>query len=1110
MNEYEWFAESFQSRPFDAEEPWSFSHDKSDQKKNDAPRELNQERSLQPDNEENACSSQTKQTIPSQNCLPCDESDTKLFSLETLSSTDSFHDVSNTSPMNHIWDQEETLIQWGVKTFPQQSLFQEQYKLYLNYVSAYGLTGRALVLRYKLLQWAAEKQVETQEFLPDDPTSLEFAAESSNHSKSETWIEEEEEDDGRPKDDDDDGIRHAPTCVMNESQLEILDVYGQKKNKNYVPVKKTHVSKATMVASPVSGIFLLYCAHFVLARSFVTQATPTTPSLGDDAFHRDTTPGTLSTMFDSKLCMNHPQDAPLVSSSPLFSHDANRAHLTNETSTSHQYNDNDDNDSLNHHAQQHPQHLQQQKPKKQKGQRHHQVPWLNNGHPYCLAKIKCLRKPGHNGVVGTATHPIEIEAHIIESFCTSKKIVFIMPESTQIYDFPRKYMQSYNSIHWYLPLDLKSRKHMVPPTPTCAYTLEYPEDNSIQVSPEKRWYRRVFTVGIGIDLNNPHDRVQMEVYGFESCDEFNQFIARCNYKIEPVDGTGKKKKYKTTALVSEWKQVLTLFKQHNHYVKVMNIKHRALDIYFTTVAEFKKQAKELVDRKLIQEKVPIKDWIKDVKAPLWTFVMYELNARKVRGFEDAKLQQFKKVMYNRGPALTWEQMVQLWDAYYWVHLAPEKRPEFQTVIDWYKEHGRYPVLKKPYERTGYNSGRTCRGKCRNFRGPKMEKYRQRIWESPWCKPDENQQFVPKPRRMRGGKRMHDISRQLYEQLCQIMDHSDDDVDNLDDWCNNDSKKKDDGVELMTDAMEWSSETKHNNTTSDSLLSTTGSFGDPYNDESWKCILQDESDEQEESKLSPCLSAPNDTVTMVSVKQEQVENCESSVQNMVVKTEALAVQKPSRVLGKRKSSVDQSDDKDQQEHAKRARKQLPQLDGDKESVTVVSSDTVAAAVVVKQDHADSACHENAPQSAENTLSNNVNDGDIMDDGIDDDEINSYIIQDPKTKMIRKYLWKERDRLLALIEELRNEKRAMGLHVGKGRKPKRPPPVLTETQLARVAQIDQEIKNHNISIRAIRNQMNSMTTDASKRPKRSKKKTFDSSLLVVIPNNPMHTNVAAMVE
>ena len=98
--------------------------------------------------------------------------------------------------------------------------------------------------------------------------------------------------------------------------------------------------------------------------------------------------------------------------------------------------------------------------------------------------------------------------------------------------------------------------------------------------------------------------------------------------------------------------------------------------------------------------------------------------------------------------MTYEQTEQLKNAFYWVHIAKQKRPEFQCVIDYYEKFGRYAKLKKPYERNGYNCGRSAKGPCRNFRGAKAEKYNQRKHLSPWCKLDENQRYIAAQKKQR--------------------------------------------------------------------------------------------------------------------------------------------------------------------------------------------------------------------------------------------------------------------------------------------------------------------------------------------------------------------------
>jgi hypothetical protein len=104
-------------------------------------------------------------------------------------------------------------------------------------------------------------------------------------------------------------------------------------------------------------------------------------------------------------------------------------------------------------------------------------------------------------------------------------------------------------------------------------------------------------------------------------------------------------------------------------------------------------------------------------------------------------------IYDRGPLLGEKQTVQLYDAYYWVHLAPvnERKPEYMQILEWYELHGKLAVLRAPYERNGKSIGRSTKTKKRNF--PEVRQAIYRIDKSPYVYKDDKGHYVM-------GKRSH--------------------------------------------------------------------------------------------------------------------------------------------------------------------------------------------------------------------------------------------------------------------------------------------------------------------------------------------------------------------
>jgi len=202
-----------------------------------------------------------------------------------------------------------------------------------------------------------------------------------------------------------------------------------------------------------------------------------------------------------------------------------------------------------------------------------------------------------------------------------------------------------------------------------------------------------------------------------------------------------------------------LFESHGYIVRQKAIARRKLSVKFLSVDELQKQAEEYVDKQLVilsssstsvqQHAVSScvggmvstptntttvtattaslhEKMVQPLCQPLRSFVIQELCKRGSPMYTEEWIQAHKAHMRTRGPSLTPEQHIQALNAYYWARMATPHLPEYdayEQVIDFYKSAGLDVYLKKPYQRTGENRGRSsASGLLRTMRGIRARLY----------------------------------------------------------------------------------------------------------------------------------------------------------------------------------------------------------------------------------------------------------------------------------------------------------------------------------------------------------------------------------------------------
>lgn len=89
--------------------------------------------------------------------------------------------------------------------------------------------------------------------------------------------------------------------------------------------------------------------------------------------------------------------------------------------------------------------------------------------------------------------------------------------------------------------------------------------------------------------------------------------------------------------------------------------------------------------------------MRNLSQPVWSFVAEQLCLRGSNVFSRVQMDALLAAgsLFTCGPPLTEEQHLQIVDAYYWSHIAPEKRLEFLPVVEAYQNAGVNICLKKP-------------------------------------------------------------------------------------------------------------------------------------------------------------------------------------------------------------------------------------------------------------------------------------------------------------------------------------------------------------------------------------------------------------------------------
>jgi hypothetical protein len=155
-------------------------------------------------------------------------------------------------------------------------------------------------------------------------------------------------------------------------------------------------------------------------------------------------------------------------------------------------------------------------------------------------------------------------------------------------------------------------------------------------------------------------------------------------------------------------------------VKDGMFRERALHIGPMGAALLKREAEALVDRcrasGLGEDAIVL-----SAEMPLRTYVIMRLAELGSKCYNNAYLAnpRYRDMFKDRGPRhLSPEQTVQLSDAFYWVHLAPEGQrvKKFEEVIRFYQQRGVDVRLNKPHVKSGASVGRTSEsGALRSFK-----------------------------------------------------------------------------------------------------------------------------------------------------------------------------------------------------------------------------------------------------------------------------------------------------------------------------------------------------------------------------------------------------------
>jgi hypothetical protein len=156
--------------------------------------------------------------------------------------------------------------------------------------------------------------------------------------------------------------------------------------------------------------------------------------------------------------------------------------------------------------------------------------------------------------------------------------------------------------------------------------------------------------------------------------------------------------------------------ENQHYMKLYNYNSGQTEIWPFPLASDADTTRQF---SLALTEEPLRSYLVDY--------YYRESTRK-RGLEspashptnadaDEWLYRFReqKDTYHKTCAITGVQHEQLLDAYYWSHLAPVKKPEYEAILRFYEGAGLQIKLKNAYTRTGTHSGRcSSSGRTRNY------------------------------------------------------------------------------------------------------------------------------------------------------------------------------------------------------------------------------------------------------------------------------------------------------------------------------------------------------------------------------------------------------------
>ena len=291
--------------------------------------------------------------------------------------------------------------------------------------------------------------------------------------------------------------------------------------------------------------------------------------------------------------------------------------------------------------------------------------------------------------------------------------------------------------------------HIVPPTPREVYDIELPNDEANclpdQVCVTK--HVRVFICPKPSLSTEPPEAIAMRASrgdlsgtaeplrlilmasGFDACVNGSAAFPEVPHGVHTICDARDVKDGVHVHFVVRFDHALLVRKcleSHGFVVQDEFYHRRGLWIFSQDQQELRKRAVSHVDamtkrlsedhkRKRGPEVVPEASWVRQaeraiafsVRPPLRTYVIGVLHERGSTVYTDQYLERYRDTLYDRGPALTPEQTVQLLDAYYWTHLAPpDRRIDFSDVIQFYWSAGRTVRLKRPHCITGENRGRT--------------------------------------------------------------------------------------------------------------------------------------------------------------------------------------------------------------------------------------------------------------------------------------------------------------------------------------------------------------------------------------------------------------------